>query len=488
MKAFVARWKIPIIVGAIALVALVGITLQYGYLVTGPKTVIVTRTATGFVPNTLTLRKGDSITFVSTTGKEFWPASNFHPSHGLYPEFDPKRQLEPSERWTFTFTKVGTWGFHDHLESGIKGTIRVEGSPFDIGGECSGKADIDTATVSAPCWQSKITTLMQKKGYVAAFDYLNTLHATNASFRNSCHDTMHFVGAMAYQQFQSTHTLIARPETTYCGYGFYHGFIEAMQIASGPGNFDEVRTYCESVRGAMGEAASGPCFHGLGHALFDSVSGTLWGDPKAMMADGLASCEKALANTTVDDRARCASGVYNSYANAATNQNYNLTRDIINPTQYCNTQRPEYRMECYAQIGISYIRYKRFNREQTITYLRSLDTEASLRGFFDYFADEAKRNINGFDVNLFSKVCMAFTPTEQFACVRGVVEGLLEQSPSDSAYVVQFNFCSVLPDSDLRKRCYSQAIETTLSSVRTSAPFRTACNALPEINHAGLCM
>ena len=207
-----------------------------------------------------------------------------------------------------------------------------------------------------------------------------------------------------------------------------------------------------------------------------------------MMANGLASCEKALATSSSDDRARCASGVYNSYANAATNEHYNLTRDIINPTQFCNTQRPEYRMECYAQIGISYIRYQRFDRAQTIQYLRGLDQEASLRGFFDYFADEAKRNINNFDANLFSKTCMAFASGEQFACIRGVVEGLLEQSPSNSAYTVQFNFCSVVPDVSLRKRCYQQAIETTLSSVRTSAPFRTACGALTDIDTKALCM
>ncbi len=85
----------------------------------------ITLTKDGFVPDTVTIKKGDTITFKTTTGNMFWPASNLHPSHLLYPEFDPKEPVQPDASWSFTFDKVGKWQFHDHLAPYFTGTITV---------------------------------------------------------------------------------------------------------------------------------------------------------------------------------------------------------------------------------------------------------------------------------------------------------------------------------------------------------------------------
>lgn len=80
----------------------------------------------GYSPNEVTLKTGEAITFVNKSGSNRWPASNIHPTHDLYPEFDPKRELKPGESWTFTFKNKGKWRMHDHLAPYIKGTISVE--------------------------------------------------------------------------------------------------------------------------------------------------------------------------------------------------------------------------------------------------------------------------------------------------------------------------------------------------------------------------
>lgn len=79
----------------------------------------------GFDPQEVTLQKGATITFSTTRNKPFWPASNLHPSHTIYSEFDPMRPLQPSETWQFTFDRVGDWAYHDHLRSYYVGIVHV---------------------------------------------------------------------------------------------------------------------------------------------------------------------------------------------------------------------------------------------------------------------------------------------------------------------------------------------------------------------------
>lgn len=86
---------------------------------------VVTLTKEGFKPDQIALSVGDTITFKTTTGNLYWPASNLHPSHMLYPEFDPQVPVSPGDTWSFTFTKAGEWKFHDHLSPYFTGTITV---------------------------------------------------------------------------------------------------------------------------------------------------------------------------------------------------------------------------------------------------------------------------------------------------------------------------------------------------------------------------
>ena len=78
-----------------------------------------------FAPDTLEIRVGDRVTFENHDTEPRWPASNLHPTHGIYPEFDPKKTIAPGEHWAFTFDKIGSWQFHDHLSPYITGKIVV---------------------------------------------------------------------------------------------------------------------------------------------------------------------------------------------------------------------------------------------------------------------------------------------------------------------------------------------------------------------------
>jgi len=100
----------------------------------------VTITAAGFEPKTLTVKAGDTVTFVNENSNQHWPASAMHPTHTVYPgsdiqkcgtseeedTFDACRGLAQGESFSFIFNEIGTWRYHDHLQTSSTGTIIVE--------------------------------------------------------------------------------------------------------------------------------------------------------------------------------------------------------------------------------------------------------------------------------------------------------------------------------------------------------------------------
>ena len=87
---------------------------------------IITMTPGSFEPDNLTVKRGTKVIFKNLDTKPRWPASNLHPTHGLYPEFDPRQPVSPGGEWSFVFEKSGSWKFHDHLQPNLRGSIVVE--------------------------------------------------------------------------------------------------------------------------------------------------------------------------------------------------------------------------------------------------------------------------------------------------------------------------------------------------------------------------
>lgn len=95
---------------------------------------IIEITSAGFSPSTLTIKAGDTVTFINKDSAQHWPASAVHPTHAVYPEpggcigskFDSCKNLAQNEEWSFTFNEKGTWNYHDHLNPSLFGKIVVE--------------------------------------------------------------------------------------------------------------------------------------------------------------------------------------------------------------------------------------------------------------------------------------------------------------------------------------------------------------------------
>jgi plastocyanin len=86
---------------------------------------VVIYTDEGFSPVTLTIKAGETVMFESQGSRTMWVASDPHPTHTDDRDFDARRGFGPGEVYSYTFTEVGTWGYHNHLSPGLRGTIVV---------------------------------------------------------------------------------------------------------------------------------------------------------------------------------------------------------------------------------------------------------------------------------------------------------------------------------------------------------------------------
>ena len=76
-------------------------------------------------PRELKIKKGDTVTWTNRDSSPTWPASAIHPSHQVYPGFDALRAINAGESYSFTFDKVGSWRYHDHLNPSSGGEVEV---------------------------------------------------------------------------------------------------------------------------------------------------------------------------------------------------------------------------------------------------------------------------------------------------------------------------------------------------------------------------
>jgi plastocyanin len=86
---------------------------------------LIALTEDGFRPERITIKKGTNVRFTSARNTFFWPASDLHPTHEIYSEFDPKEPIGSDGVWSFTFDRVGSWTYHDHLAPYFVGEIIV---------------------------------------------------------------------------------------------------------------------------------------------------------------------------------------------------------------------------------------------------------------------------------------------------------------------------------------------------------------------------
>ena len=86
---------------------------------------VITYSESGFSPNPITVKVGEKVEFKNNSSANIQVNSAVHPTHQLYPELNIG-VIAPNETKSVTFSKAGTYKYHNHLNTSQTGQIVVE--------------------------------------------------------------------------------------------------------------------------------------------------------------------------------------------------------------------------------------------------------------------------------------------------------------------------------------------------------------------------
>ena len=103
-----------------------------------PMSATVTYNGTSFFPSVVTVKKGGTVTFNNQSSGGMWVGSSQHPTHADYDSttasehcavgytgVKPFDQCASGTSFSFTFTKTGSFKYHNHVNTSTYGTITV---------------------------------------------------------------------------------------------------------------------------------------------------------------------------------------------------------------------------------------------------------------------------------------------------------------------------------------------------------------------------
>ncbi|MBI3486148.1 cupredoxin domain-containing protein [Candidatus Daviesbacteria bacterium] len=453
----------------------------------------------GFHPSELTVKKGTTVIFKTSLKKQFWPASNFHPTHELYPEFDPQKPIEPKETWEFKFDKVGEWKFHDHLSPNMKGTIIVldeNGKKSSL--DCTNLKSVDSRTKQS-CWVNQIDSVLSKEGLNSAFKLISELYNNDPDFSKICHDTMHRVGAAAYREYKQKHAIVLDPSTTFCSFGFYHGFTEA--IAENGGNPNDAIKFCQMVGSQLGKDLPDiilQCHHGLGHGSVVVDNKLLWENEKAMIEPAKNLC---LATSTDSQQLfRCGTGVFDSISIAYFSKSYGLTMKKDDPFWLCKEQKEEeFKKACYVSLDVALMWMNNRDLAKSAKYIESISEDEYAVLAMGSLAlpavnirtqtnEETALKMENYYFTDGRNICNSLQKRLQSACITSIAYALTVPEGESDNYKKALKFChqSKLSE-DKANDCFRKIMET-MAVIYPSDKIQQICQGINDEDRRKICL
>lgn len=435
----------------------------------------------GFYPEEITIKKGDSIKFSTALAEPFWPASDPHPTHDYLPNFDPKRPIGLNETWSYTFSTAKTWHYHDHLNVSFRGKINVldnEGSAGVESSYCNGENDEE----KLKCFDQKIRQAVEKGGVDAAFTLFTELYQSGQA-PVGCHWTAHLIGEEAYKYFKKGQKFSVTSATAYCGYAFYHGFMEKL-LREGAATADALK-FCEEVNKQLGEEATDNCYHGIGHGFTeDPPDPNLWGNPNGMLQPGLKVCEELFGNT-VNKWEICATGVYTVVASFMSQGKYSLSLNHNDPFAFCRTQPHRYDRACYGEFSPKLDVVTNWDISKVDNFIKDMADQSLVELIVrTAVGPMMQRDVNKEDLTNYVQNCRKLSANLSLVCLRGVVWGLAQHGEPEKEYVKILKFCSNSPlNTQEKKSCYQEASDQ-FYRMYSSEKVASICNEVTSVNRS----
>lgn len=291
------------------------------------------------------------------------------------------------------------------------------------------------------CWQDLMESTLKKQGLDQAFGLMDQLFKTEPVFAQDCHDFAHLLGEKAYQLFSTNKKFNLPDKTSYCGYGFYHGFMEKL-LHSG-GSLDQAKDFCKYTKDSLEEKnadAEGACFHGIGHGAVEDVTDPkLFGKPQAIIQPSLDLCEQVSDNQ--DKLFRCTTGVFNALEIVTTAGKYNLSLNKQDPLWICRAQPDKFKRACYTQMVIAVMNVTGNDFEKSAQILDTIpEDDWALESLSGLVVERVRLEKTDYQETI--NFCRDLGERFHLACIRGFGEGFLKYGPPQTEYIKALDFCS----------------------------------------------
>lgn len=307
------------------------------------------------------------------------------------------------------------------------------------------------------CWENLIDQALQKQGLDKAFVVMDHLFQTEPDFAINCHGLAHLLGEDAYRSFSSKQNFNLSSKTSYCGYGFYHGFME--KLLHSKGTLGQARAFCKYVGEKLKDTnsdAENACYHGIGHGAVEDVTDPkLFGNPQAIIQPSLDLCKKVSANS--DQLFRCATGVFNALEIVTTQGKYNLSYKD-GPLAICKDQPDEYKRACYTQMVVAVMNVTGNDFQKAAQILNTIPEEAIATESLSGLVVELVR-LGKVDFQTTINYCRSLPNRFHLPCITGFGEGFLKYGPPQTEYIKAVDFCSsTLLNEEEKQACFSRIL------------------------------
>ncbi|MCP6719995.1 MAG: hypothetical protein KJI72_01535 [Patescibacteria group bacterium] len=432
----------------------------------------------GLSPEEITVQKGDTIIFANASDEPFWPASDPHPTHQFLSGFDQGHAIDSGSSWNYTFYEPGIWYYHDHLNLTLKGKITVvDSSNLE---KPTGELDCEYGSENekARCFDERIKTAVKVEGVGAAFKLFAKLYESGSA-PESCHWTGHLIGEEAYHEYKQGKDVPVTSEANYCGYAFYHGFLETL-LRDNP-DIEWARSFCKYVLEKVGPDAQDNCFHGIGHGFTeDPPDPRLHGNARGYLKPGLEVCEY-LYGDTENKWEICATGVYTVLAGFMWDGKYEFSLDPKDPFAFCRAQPERYHIACYGEFAPRLDSATNWDVSKLPQHIKNIDNP-DLRKFVVRVAAGVmmQRDIAKYDLTNYIQGCRTLKGNLPLACLGGVSWGLVMSSEPGREHVYALRFCgSGTLNEEERGTCYREALLQLKRSL-TPEKLKPVCESVDE--------
>lgn len=373
----------------------------------------------GFKPEVLNIEPGTKVIFKNTGKQPHWPASNYHPTHELYPEFDAKQALAPGKEYSFIFKKPGSWPAHDHIFPGLTMVINVGSVQPSVSSQ-----DFRTLNYDE---QKKIIKSMAKEDPAQAWSFLKSNFTVNGEVVGDPHEFAHIIGNIIYSQRGIEGIRICDDKFAY---GCFHGVTEQFLLEQSSSVVKAIQDQCLNIYPPQQSSGYTGCIHGIGHGLFTYEG--------LNIKPALSGCDLL----SMAYRGYCYDGVFM--------ENYEVSPEEISlehPWDFCESLHSVYHFNCARYVGPNLFRMSQ-STARAAEYCRKSERRVFYETCYENLGYEvSQRHKGGFD-EIRNECFSIRSETGRDACIIGAaVETIFQEYVSYSE--TSDNLCKLLENEAL---------------------------------------